>query len=411
MNSLFKGIVLVFVVALANCSPLAQCPKAQREVIQGAEEALADFAVNLFKKVTSQDENKNQAISPVSVALSLALLENGADGKTRHDIKQVLLKQQALSTDALAVYSALQEKLQIDSDQIKLHIANGLFQDKQFKLKDQFLQAVRDCFKGEVEQVDFQNQLEQTRQQVNRFVAEKTNQKIAELFKKQDLTKDDRVVLANAVYFKASWKTSFNKQQTKQDTFYRNGQEEDKQSVEFMQQSVELRHSESKDLDTLELQYSHPDFAMYVVLPKARDGLRDLEKRLTGKQLRDIISNLKQKQVKVQLPKFNVRATVDLKNVLSKMHLESLFSDSANFGRLGEGHLKVDSAVHEAFVTVDENGTEGAAATGVAVQTKAAPPRQETTFKADHPFLFAVVHKQSGAIVFLGKVNSVEHQE
>jgi len=116
--------------------------------------------------------------------------------------------------------------------------------------------------------------------------------------------------------------------------------------------------------------------------------------------------------VQVQLPKFQVRSHVDLKNILSKLGLQSLFSQSADFGRMSETPLKIDSGVHEAYISVDENGTEGAAATGFAVENRALPmpPQEQATFKADHPFLYAVVHKQTGAIVFLGKVNSIDNQ-
>jgi len=229
------------------------------------------------------------------------------------------------------------------------------------------------------------------------------------------LNKVSNPILANAVYFKASWKKSFNKQQTRQDTFYRNGREEDKQTVAFMQETATLRHSSNRDLDVLELTYNNQDLAMYVLLPKSRDGVRDLERKLTGIELRDIITRLEQKQVKVQLPKFAVRSPIDLKNTLTKMGLETLFSNSADFSRMTEEPVKIGSAVHEAYLSVDENGTEGAAATGFGIMTKAAIvslPEEETSFKADHPFLYAVVHKQTGAIVFLGKINTIEqHQE
>jgi len=411
MHSLFKGVFIFFGLALATCSPLAQCPTPSREQSQQAEQALADFAVDLFKNVSSKDESKNEALSPVSIALGLALLESGADGKTRQELKRSLLEISSSTEDVLAVYRQLEDQLKIDDGKTKLTLANGLFQDKELKLNDQFVQTLKQCYHVDQQQLDFKNQLDQSRQKINQFVAQKTSQKITELFKRDDLKSQDRLVLANAVYFKAAWKTSFNKQQTKQDTFYRNGKDQDKQQVPFMQQEINLRHVTQQDLDALELPYEHPQLAMYVVLPKARDGLRDLEKKLTGKQLRDIISRLQQKQVKVQLPKFQVRSPVDLKTTLSKMGLDALFGNSADFSRMSDTPLKVDGGVHEAFINTDENGTEGAAATGYSIENRMVVlPSQE--FKADHPFLYTVVHKQTGAIVFLGKVNSIEqHQE
>jgi len=310
----------------------------------------------------------------------------------------------------LNVYVNLQQELQIKREKTQLTIANGLFQDKDLKLKDDFSALIKNCFKSEIDQVDFQNQLEQTRQKVNQFISEKTQQKIPELFKQGDLTKDDRLVLANALYFKASWKNAFNKRSTKQDTFYRNGQTE--QTVQFLQEAVTLRHSANDDVAALEFPYEDQDLSMLIVLPQRRDGMRDLEKKLTGQQLRDILLRLQHKKVDVQLPKFQVRSHVNLKQLLTKMGLETLFSRTADFSRMSDSRLTIDSGVHEAYISVDENGTEGAAATAFTAKLTASfePEEPSTTFKADHPFLYAVVHKQTGAIVFLGKVNSIDKQ-
>jgi len=410
MHSLFKGLIIVVALAFASCNPAPKCPQRSREEAQKAQEALTDFAVNLFRNVTSRDENKNEAISPISIALALAMLESGADGKTRDEIKRVLLEARASREDVLSIYVNLQEQLKIDQDKTQLNIANALFQDKDLKVKDDFMGLIRSCYKSQVDQVDFKQQLEQTRQKINQVISEKTHEKIPELFKKGDLNAQDRIVLANAIYFKASWKQSFSKGSTKQDTFYRNGQ--DQQTVQFMQRSGSLPHAASNDLEAIWLPYDHQDLSMLVVLPKSRDGMRDLERKLTGQQLRDIISRLQPKQVNVQIPKFQVRSHINLKDVLSKMGLETIFSQSADFRRMSETPLKIDSGVHEAYLTIDENGTEGAAATGVADKAMAMmDPEPETSFKADHPFLYAVVHKPTGAIVFLGKVNSIDKQE
>lgn len=408
MHSLFKGVILIFGLALATCSPVPLCPAATSEHQQQAQAALADFAVNLFKNVSGQDENKNQVMSPVSIALALAMLENGADAHTREQLKHALVGVSS-SVDVLATYRAIQKQLRVHDEKTQLTIANGLFQDKDLKLKTSYVETTRDCLETEVDnQNDFAEHLEQARQKINKWVSQKTSDKIPELFKQGVLNEGDRMVLANAIYFKASWKAGFNKAQTKQSTFYRNGHEE--QNVQFMHETSDHRHASLDDLDAVELAYTHPDLAMVVVLPKARDGLRNLEKRLTGKVLLNIVSQLEQRKVQVQLPKFTVRAPTDLKTVLSKMGLDHMFSNQANFSRMSETPLKVDSAIHEAYIDVNENGTEGAAATGMSINMRAMPsmPVNPVSFVADHPYLYAVLHKPTHAVVFLGKVNSVE---
>jgi serpin B len=412
MHSLLKGVVLIFGLALASCTPVPLCPAPTKEQAKEAEIALADFAVNLFRNVSDKSLNKNQVMSPVSIALALALLENGADGPTRQQLRNTLLEVGA-HADVLTTYRAVQKHLRIDDEKTKLTIANGLFQDKDLKLNEKYMTTTRDCLETEVDNKnDFANQLEQARQKINKWVSDKTNGKIPELFKEGVLTEANRMVLANAIYFKASWQHSFNKAMTKDDTFYRNGHE--RQTVPFMHATASHHHVSTNDLDALEMSYEHPDLSMVVVLPKARDGLHNLEQRLTGKELRGVIQRMEQRRVEVKLPKFTVRSPIDLKDVLIHMGLDSIFGDKANFSRMSEEPLKVDSAIHEAYITVEENGTEGAAATGISIVNRAMPlpPNLEdlTLFVADHPFLYAVVHKPTGAIIFLGKVHSVESQ-
>lgn len=410
MHSLHKGVVLIFALALATCNAVPLCPAATKEQAQQAETALADFAVNLFKNVSIPNQSKNQAMSPVSVALALALLENGADTTTRRQLQDALVGIGS-SVDVLTAYRAIQKQLRVDDDKAKLTIANGLFQDQTLTLKDSYVSTTRDCLETQVDNKnDFVNQLEQTRQKINKWISDKTNGKIYELYKKGMLTQAARMVLANAIYFKSSWLTAFNPAQTKHQVFYKQGKDTDTENVPFMRASGTYRVSSTNDLDALELAFQHPDLALYVVLPKARDGLRDLEQRLTGQGLKQILANLRQQSVNLQLPKFVVRSNIDLTAILNKMGLDKMFTNDADFSRMSDTKLKVDKAVHEGYIHVNENGTEAAAATGISIVTTSVlvPPADPINIVADHPFLYAILHKPTNAIVFLGRVTYVE---
>jgi len=405
MHSLYKGVILIFALSLAYAVPL--CPAATQQQAQQAETALADFAVNLYKNISSQDQNKNQVMSPVSVALALAMLENGASGVTRQQLDDVLVGLGS-TVDVLTAYRAIQKQLEIDDDKAKLSIANGLFQDKTLSLKDSYLGTTRDCLMAQVDNDnDFAHQLEPAREKINKWVSGKTSGKIPELFKPGTLSPATLMVLANAIYFKSSWRVSFNKTMTKHQVFYRNGQDKDTENVPFMVANDQYLHGSTDDADALQLPFQHPSLSLYVVLPKARDGLRDFEKKLSGAQLKSIISNLKLKQVNLQVPKFAIRSKIDLTAVLPKLGLANMFTNAADFSRMSDTPLKVDSAIHEGYINVNENGTEAAAATGISIVATSihVQPSDPVPFVADHPFLYALLHKETGAIVFLGKLS------
>jgi len=415
MHSLFKGVfAFIALVALVSCSP-APNPKCQRDTVEEArktEQALADFAINLYKNISSQqqreEQDKNQIISPVSVALALALLENGADGQIRKQLQQQLTENGA-TDEVLSVYRALEKNLDIHDQNTRLQIANSIFHDKQVQLKQDYQQSTQECLEAKVQEEDFKSQLEQARQQINKYISDKTQNKIPELFKRDALKQDTQIVLANAVYMKAAWQRAFSKQQTKQGKFYRRGQQQDPQDVPFMQAEGEYRHSQDDKLQVVQLNYEKAQLSMYVLLPKQRDGLKDLEQRLTGDRLREIQRNLQNRKVQIQLPRFSTRSPQDLTKALSKMGLSNLFTSQADLSRLSDQKLKVSEIIHEAYINVDENGTEAAAATGVAIEkTNAIINEDPAQFIADHPFLYTIVHNPTGAVIFIGKVNEIK---
>jgi len=412
MHSLFKGVfLLVGLATLATCSPAPnpKCQSGSLEEAKKTERALADFAINLFKNISAQQEDKNQIISPVSVALALALLENGANGETRQQLQKQLIENGA-TDEVLSVYSALEKNLQIHDQVTRLQIANGIFHDKQVQLKQDYQKSTQECLEAQVQEEDFKNQLEQTRQEINKFISDKTESKIPELFKKGALQSEVRIVLANAVYLKAAWQKAFDKQQTKTGQFYRQGRQQEPQNVQFMKVEDDYRFSQDEKLQVVELKYHQDQLSMYVLLPKQRDGLKELEQRLNGDQLRSIQENLRITKVQIQLPKFSTRSSQNLKPILSKMGLEKLFSSQADLSRLSEEKVQISQAVHEAYIKVDEDGTEAAAATahgGPLAHLSGEP----TPFIADHPFMYTIVHNPTGAIVFIGKVNEVQADE
>jgi serpin B len=210
-------------------------------------------------------------------------------------------------------------------------------------------------------------------------------------------------ILANAIYFKAPWYETFPSALMTTSEFYRFGREEEEQSVEYLSNEDQYLYSQTSTVSIVGIPYKGQDFYMYIILPKKRDGLEEFEKTFTGSELMFLINRTTVREVEVRIPKFKIRTRVDLKPILISLGLNDMFRDRANFNRMTDAKVRVNSAAHEAFIEVNENGTEGAGATGLAMRPMSARPIS-IPFVADHPFLYAIVHQPTHAIIFAGKV-------
>jgi serpin B len=253
--------------------------------------------------------------------------------------------------------------------------------------------------------VDFK-QAEQARKTINSWVEEQTDQKIQDLLPPGVLNADSRLVLTNAIYFKARWEHEFSKSATKDAPFHLAARQQ--VMVPTMQRQARLRYGESGDVQVLELPYvGYQGLSMLILLPKKIDGLTDLEKALTSENLQKWSAGLKSRPVNVHLPKFKMTSDFDLADLLSSMGMSLAFSDNADFsGMSAEEPLAISAVIHKAFVDVNEEGTEAAAATAVAMRFGAAMPRPEEPieFRADHPFVFLIRDSRTDAVLFLGRL-------
>jgi serpin B len=250
--------------------------------------------------------------------------------------------------------------------------------------------------------VDFAGAVEQARKTINGWVANCTAGKITDLFPEGSLTPDTVLALTNAIYFKASWLHKFNPANTKQADFSVNPNLT--VSVPMMRipskDEVHFNYSETNDLQILELPYEGNRLSMLILLPRAPDTV-ELEKSLTPDNITNWRSWLRPEELEVQLPRFTLKCRYDLKPTLKQMGMPSAFNGSADFsGMDGTQNLFIGTAVHQAYIKVNEEGTEAAAATGVGIRWVGVP--QE--FIADHPFIFLIQDKETGAILFMGKV-------
>ena len=291
----------------------------------------------------------------------------------------------------------------------QLHVANGLFAQDGYPWKKEFQQLATGRYFAEIRDANFAKESEAARKAINDWTETQTQKKIKDLFAEGTIDALTRLVLVNAIYFKSQWDKPFPKAATKELPFLL--ADGTKPPVPTMHAKVRARLAETDDVQFLELPYSSSQTSMAIVLPRRADGLAEIEKGLDAAKWAALAAAMKPAtEVEVYLPKFKVETKYDLNDTLKAMGMTDAFDfEKANFDGMvttkPEGPMAITKVVHKAFCEVDEAGTEAAAATGVAIGMRGAPA-QGKVFRADRPFLFAIRHNASNAILFLGRLSN-----
>ncbi|MCI0702977.1 MAG: serpin family protein [Planctomycetia bacterium] len=372
-------------------------PSAPAEDLKALAEGNNAFAIDLYKKL-AETEQGNIVISPYSIRTALGMTYAGARGQTAEEMKKVL--HFTLPDEKLhSAFGATAHQLTGGKDKpYKLNVANALWGQKGFPFRPEFLELNRKNYAGGFRQVDFAGDPEGSRQTINRWVEEKTQDKIKELLKQDAISPATRLVLTNAIYMNATWAVPFPKSLTKDENFEPAPGVAVK--VPLMRHAHgEFRISKTPDLHLLELPY-HGELSMLVVLPVKRWGLRDVEKTLTAPMLRDLTINLRYGiQREVVLPRFTTRSRFDLPDTLKALGMQQAFGAADFSGINPGGGLSIANVIHEGVIEVDEVGTVAAAATAVDISTS----YTQFDFRADQPFMFLIVDRRTGAVLFLGR--------
>jgi len=367
------------------------------------------FALDLHKSLANDDKfaNENLFYSPASLLIALAMTCHGARGNTAAEIMKVLHVASVSSPDLDKSMKKFIDTLNGASDESnKLLTANRLFVHESFEILEAFKTGTREFYDAELALVDYITNAEKAREEINHWVEQKTNDKIKDLIPSGMLSSDTRLTLVNAIYFKGLWLEQFSKDGTFSGSFFVSQNEEIK--VEMMHQEADFKYFESKELacQVLEMPYIGRKMSMVIYLPKEINGLAELEEKMTYDNLQKSLSLLdaSKKEVEVVLPKFKLTQQFDLNDILSKMGAQEMFiPGKADLSGITAAPLFVSKVVHKAFVDVNEEGTEAAAATAIGVAFMCMP-LPKPMFKADHPFLFLIRHNDSGAILFLGRL-------
>ncbi len=356
------------------------------------------FALELYDQLRKEDGNL--FFSPFSLSTALAMTYAGARENTAAEMARVLHFE--LAPERLhPAFAELQRKLDVSQDKdagYRLHVANALWPQEGYAFLPEFFELCRTHYRAGLQTVDYAGATEEARQTINRWVEQRTEDKIKELLKPGILTPLTTLVLTNAIYFKGDWAAQFDPDKTQDAPFtLLDGKQV---SVPLMNQTGEFGYAEDADVQVLELPYAGEALSMVVLLPREPDGLPALEKSLDARKLADWLAKLRPRTVRVALPRFKMTSEFQLNEVLQAMGMRDAFAEADFSGMTGARDLFIGAVVHKAFVDVNEEGTEAAAATAVVMLRSSLPP----PFRADHPFLFLIRDTRSGSILFLGRV-------
>ncbi|RLD09157.1 MAG: serpin family protein [Chlamydiae bacterium] len=366
--------------------------------------AYNNFGNSFFNEIFQS--KSNIFVSPVSIALALAMTYNGAEGKTKEEMASVLNISGIKLSSFNKANEELIKQLAPDNDSLKLSIANSLWAKENEPFKKPFLNIARKFYNAEIANVNFLNP--KTVPRINNWVESKTENKIKNLLNSGDVNKDTVLVLINAIYFKDKWQKPFTKRLTKKRNFYlTNGKTNE---VPTMSNKDDYLYLETPDYQAIQLPYSENRLRMVIFLPSKNNSLETFIKKFTKEEWSYILKKFKIKNGTVLLPKFKLDYKIELGKILSEMGMPIAFDKhKANFRKMcilkPNENLFIDKIIHKTFVDVDELGTEASAATFVVInQITCMPPSQSFKMDINRPFFFTIYDNKSKAVLFMGTI-------
>jgi serine protease inhibitor len=371
-----------------------------------------DFALKVFPLLDPGVSN-NTVFSPYSVTQAFALLAPGARGNTLSGIEQALsfpLPQdslnKALNKLDLLLTSEGTGTITASGNQLPmLRNANAIWGQAGFFILPAYLDTLAVNYGAGLYLVDFNNATEDARGTINAWVEGQTNNRIQDLIPQGGVTTTTRIVLTNAVWFKANWASQFSEASTTNQSFF--NQNNSTSSVPFMRQIFTVSYAQADSCQAANIPYAGNNFSMLVVMP-APGTFDAFLSSLTPTVLDDITNHLADQYIDLFLPKFTFTVSVSMVPLLQSLGMTDAFNkDTADFSGIdGNPDLYITDVFHKAFISVDEHGTEAAAATGIVVGPTGLPPPPPLTFTIDHPYIFMIRERQTGLILFMGKVIS-----
>jgi len=362
------------------------------------------FAVELFREISRESQGDNIFFSPFSISMAMGMTWNGATGETARQMASVLNFDMPVyfvnrSFERITERISSGTAGEMGGEPLTMTVSNGIWVQNGFQLLNSFTEAVTGCYGASAENLDFTGDPEGSREEINEWVAENTMQKIIDLLAPGTITPDTRLVLTNAVYFKASWLYPFEELATAEGGFTRGDGE--KVTVPMMNQTEFFDYASSDEWQAVRMPYAGGSSSMLIILP------RNMESYLEGfdeEAIPDVERRLSRVNVALSMPRFEFSQSITLGDILISMGMELPFSGEADFTPItGNPDLFISQVLHKAYVKVNEEGTEAAAATAVVMNITSAPGSVEQMI-VNRPFLFLIKNDETGSILFMGLV-------
>jgi serpin B len=394
---LTAGAVYYFVFPYEpKLPPKADDSGSTEEGIKKISESINEFNFKIFKQISEGEGNV--FISPYSIYSAMAITYEGAEGDTEREFQKALgyPEKDYLRKNYAGLYNRINEK----SRYYELKTGNALWAQEGHPILKSYIETVERHYGAKAVNLDFANETERARQTINEFISRQTAGKIKELFPRGILSPATKLVITNAVYFKGNWKYEFDPKLTQKAPFYvGKSREVEIDMMHLIPDKVEFSYYEDEKFKALELPYKGDSVSMLIALSKDEANSFD---GFNADYFKKVLNSLRPKRFDdIYIPKFTLREKYMLKKTFMKLGLVDAFSDRADFSGIdGSRNLFIEEVIHEAFVKVDEKGTEAAGATGVVMREVS----MGEVFKADRPFLFFIYEKSTETILFSGKL-------
>lgn len=380
-----------------NCSKEVSPAIANVEIPAEFSDNTTTFAFDFWKELDrKEDKNKNYFVSPLSLHIALGMLQNGADGKTKTEIQEVLQTNGLTDQEVNNVYKELIEGLPKIDPKVTNTIANSIWQQDGFPVEENFVKTLQQSFNAQHFVRNFGQPA--TLDEINGWASDHTNGKIKKIL--NEISPDQILFLINALYFKGDWKHQFDKKNTYKTTF--SGVSGNKET-DMMQMTEQLKYAATNAYQAVELPYGDDKYVMTVILPNGKTT-NEVVNGFTVDNWKELSGKLKEQKVIIGLPKFTMEYSRKLNDVLISMGMPSAFSNVADLSKISPpaGRIKVGFVKQDTFLAIDEVGTEAAAVTTIGIEVTSVP--NYPTVICNRPFLFTITERTSGTIMFVGKI-------